>query len=216
MMKLLFMRRIVLKFFKSKEKQTINGYDLGENIPNHIAIIMDGNGRWAKERKLPRVAGHKEGMNTVKIITKAASELGVKVLTLYAFSTENWKRPSDEVNFLMQLPIDFFNTFVPELVENNIQVKVMGHIDELPVNTQKAVYAAIEKTSHNDGMVLNFALNYGGRDELVCAMKEIAQQIQQQQLSIEDINETLVDQSLMTSDLSPYQNPDPRRLRELG
>jgi undecaprenyl diphosphate synthase len=96
-------------------------------IPKHIAVIMDGNGRWAQNRRLPRVAGHKEGMETVKKVTKKASRLGVKVLTLYAFSTENWKRPQDEVSFLMQLPVDFFDTFVPELIEENVKVNVMGY-----------------------------------------------------------------------------------------
>ncbi|WP_082606637.1 polyprenyl diphosphate synthase, partial [Lactiplantibacillus pentosus] len=115
-------------------------------IPAHIAIIMDGNGRWAKSRHLPRIAGHKEGMNTVKKITIAASDLGVKVLTLYAFSTENWKRPTDEVNYLMQLPVSFFDTFVPDLVKNNVRVQVMGYIDRLPVATQKAVQDAIADT----------------------------------------------------------------------
>lgn len=178
------------------------------NIPQHIAIIMDGNGRWAKKRHLPRVAGHKEGMNTVKTITKAASQLGVKVLTLYAFSTENWKRPTDEVSFLMQLPIDFFDTFVPELVENNIRVNVMGNIDALPKNTQKAVYAAIDDTKQNDGMILNFALNYGSRDEITQAIQQIATQVREGTLSPTDIDETVIAQHLMTASLGEYQDPD--------
>ena len=101
--------------------------ELNENIPKHVAIIMDGNGRWAQKRFMPRVAGHKRGMEVVKTITKSASKLGVKVLTLYAFSTENWKRPQDEVSFLMKLPITFFNKFVPELIEEGVQVRVTGY-----------------------------------------------------------------------------------------
>lgn len=177
-------------------------------LPEHIAIIMDGNGRWAKERRLPRVAGHKEGMNTVKKITKAASNIGIKVLTLYAFSTENWKRPDDEVNFLMQLPIDFFDTFVPELIENNIQVQVMGEIEALPQKTQKAVYDAIEQTKENDGMILNFALNYGSRDEILQGVRHLAKQVKAGELDPESIDEEMISQSLMTGSLNRYQDPD--------
>ena len=151
----------MLDFFNKKENIDEKRNKLKrELIPNHIAIIMDGNGRWAKKRHLPRIAGHKQGMETVKNITKVASNLGVKVLTLYAFSTENWKRPDKEVDFLMDLPVKFFNTFVPELIENNVRVNVMGYIDMLPKKTQKAVYDAIEQTSNCTGMILNFALNY--------------------------------------------------------
>ncbi len=113
-----------LVFSKSKHDEINQQLDM-ERIPNHIAIIMDGNGRWAQKRHLPRVAGHKQGMQTVKKITIAASELGVKVLSLYAFSTENWKRPSSEVSYLMQLPVRFFSTFVPDLVKHNVKVTVM-------------------------------------------------------------------------------------------
>ncbi len=115
----------MLRFFPQKNKYIQEKSELQFNtdgpIPQHIAIIMDGNGRWAQNRRLPRVAGHKEGMETVKKVTKQASQIGVKVLTLYAFSTENWKRPKDEVSFLMQLPVDFFDTFVPELIKENVQ-----------------------------------------------------------------------------------------------
>lgn len=117
----------------------------GQQIPQHIAIIMDGNGRWAKGQNLPRVAGHQRGMEVVKDITKAASDLGVKVLTLYAFSTENWKRPETEVGFLMKLPGKFFDTFVPDLIANNIRVNVIGYVDQLPAYTQKAVKNALRK-----------------------------------------------------------------------
>lgn len=125
-----------LVFSKSKHDEINQQLDM-ERIPNHIAIIMDGNGRWAQKRHLPRVAGHKQGMQTVKKITIAASELGVKVLSLYAFSTENWKRPSSEVSYLMQLPVRFFSTFVPDLVKHNVKVTVMGDITQLPEATQK-------------------------------------------------------------------------------
>lgn len=179
-----------------------------ERIPHHIAIIMDGNGRWAQKRHLPRVAGHKQGMQTVKTITIAASNLGVKVLTLYAFSTENWKRPSSEVNYLMQLPIRFFSTFVPDLVKNNVRVMVMGDIQRLPAKTQQAVNDAIADTANCDGMVLNFALNYGSRDEITRAVQEVAAAVQAGTISPEAIDEELISQHLMTAPLGEFAAPD--------
>lgn len=179
-----------------------------ERIPHHIAIIMDGNGRWAQKRHLPRVAGHKQGMQTVKTITIAASNLGVKVLTLYAFSTENWKRPSSEVNYLMQLPIRFFSTFVPDLVKNNVRVMVMGDIQRLPAKTQQTVNDAIADTANCDGMVLNFALNYGSRDEITRAVQEVATAVQAGTISPEAIDEELVSQHLMTAPLGEFADPD--------
>ncbi|MGY5339340.1 isoprenyl transferase [Levilactobacillus spicheri] len=178
------------------------------NIPAHVAIIMDGNGRWAQQRHLPRIAGHKQGMNTVKTVAKAASHLGVKVLTLYAFSTENWKRPTTEVNYLMKLPVDFFGTFVPDLIKNNIRVKVMGYTEDLPDATQKAVRDAIAATKDCTGMVLNFALNYGGRAEIVTAVQRLAQQVQAGTLDPTVIDEALLSQNLMTGDLGDLQDPD--------
>ena len=179
-----------------------------ERIPHHIAIIMDGNGRWAQKRHLPRVAGHKQGLQTVKTITITASNLGVKVLTLYAFSTENWKRPSSEVNYLMQLPIRFFSTFVPDLVKNNVRVMVMGDIQRLPAKTQQAVNDAIADTANCDGMVLNFALNYGSRDEITRAVQEVAAAVQAGTISPEAIDEELVSQHLMTAPLGEFADPD--------
>lgn len=179
-----------------------------ERIPHHIAIIMDGNGRWAQKRHLPRVAGHKQGMQTVKTITIAASNLGVKVLTLYAFSTENWKRPSSEVNYLMQLPIRFFSTFVPDLVKNNVRVMVMGDIQRLPAKTQQAVNDVVADTANCDGMVLNFALNYGSRDEITRAVQEVAAAVQAGTISPEAIDEELVSQHLMTAPLGEFADPD--------
>ena len=169
---------------------------------------MDGNGRWAQKRHLPRVAGHKQGMQTVKTITITASNLGVKVLTLYAFSTENWKRPSSEVNYLMQLPIRFFSTFVPDLVKNNVRVMVMGDIQRLPAKTQQAVNDAIADTANCDGMVLNFALNYGSRDEITRAVQEVAAAVQAGTISPEAIDEELVSQHLMTAPLGEFADPD--------
>ncbi|CAI2678014.1 isoprenyl transferase [Apilactobacillus apinorum] len=193
--------------FNFKKKNKIVDFDY-QNIPNHIAIIMDGNGRWAQERHLPRIAGHKQGMNVVKKITQASSELGVKVLTLYAFSTENWKRPEKEVNYLMDLPERFFNTFVPDLVKNNVKVNVMGYVDQLPKQTQTAIKNAIEDTKDCTGMVLNFALNYGSQDEIVTAVKSIAEKVSNNEISIDSINKETVSDNLMTADLGEYANPD--------
>lgn len=202
---------MVLRFFPQKEKYTPAEsqlvFDKSGPIPQHIAIIMDGNGRWAQNRRLPRIAGHKEGMETVKKITKAANRLGVKVLTLYAFSTENWKRPADEVNFLMQLPVDFFDTFVPELIAENVQVHVMGYEEYLPSHTQDAVKRAIEQTAKNDGLVLNFALNYGSRAEILTAVKEIAEEVKEDQLAVAAIDEDILGDHLMTGFL-------PKNLRD--
>lgn len=172
-----------------------------EEVPAHIAIIMDGNGRWAKKRSLPRVAGHHEGMKTVRKVTKLANELGVSVLTLYAFSTENWKRPKIEVDFLMRLPEEFLTTFLPELIEENVRVEMMGYHQNLPLHTLKAIKKAKEATKDNTGLVLNFALNYGSRAEIVDAVKDIATQVAAGTLDICDINEDLISGGLMTKDL---------------
>lgn len=197
------------KLFKTNSENETEEVALDENkIPNHIAIIMDGNGRWAQKRRLPRVAGHKQGMENVKEITKAASNLGVKVLTLYAFSTENWRRPKSEVSFLMDLPSKFFDTFVPELIENNVKVNVMGYTDQLPEKTQKAVFDAIEQTKNCTGMILNFALNYGGRAEIVTGVKKIAEKVQNNELAADEIDEETIRKSLMTSSVYPYDDPD--------
>lgn len=179
-----------------------------KRIPAHVAIIMDGNGRWAKKRFLPRIAGHKQGMENVKTITKAASRLGVKVLTLYAFSTENWQRPDSEVNYLMRLPIDFFDTFMPELIEENVKVEVMGELAALPAGTRKAAANAMADTAANTGMVLNFALNYGGRDELIMAARELATAAKAGTLDPADIDAKAVADHLMTRHLGDLADPD--------
>ena len=202
----------MLRFFpekkKYKQEEAEHAFDPTLPVPEHIAIIMDGNGRWAQNRRLPRVAGHKEGMETVKKITKHASKLGVKVLTLYAFSTENWKRPTEEVDFLMQLPVDFFDKFVPELIKENVKVHVMGYKEHLPAHTQKAVKRAIDQTKMNTGMVLNFALNYGSRAEIITAVQEIASEVKENQLAVDGISEEVLAKHLMTGFL-PVELRDP-------
>ncbi|CAM3075384.1 isoprenyl transferase [Filibacter tadaridae] len=171
------------------------------NIPAHVAIIMDGNGRWAKQRNLPRIAGHHEGMKTVRKITRIASNLGVKVLTLYAFSTENWKRPKLEIDFLMKLPGEFLSTYLPELIEQNVKVEMIGNFDMLPDHTKRAIRKAMDETESNTGMTLNFAMNYGSRLELVETTKKIAALVADGSLKIEEIDESLFATHLMTAHL---------------
>lgn len=199
MLKKLFFRKDKSSSFDQLKQEVKKGY-----IPKHIAIIMDGNGRWAKKRALPRIAGHHEGMKVVRKITKAASELGVQVLTLYAFSTENWKRPQQEVEYIMKLPQEFLGTFLPELVEENVQVRVMGQFERLPEHTRKAVEKAIEATKQNTGLILNFALNYGSRDEMVYGMKKLVRDSNEGKIKVDDITEELFSEYLMTKSL-----PDP-------
>ncbi|KRM89634.1 isoprenyl transferase [Liquorilactobacillus vini] len=179
-----------------------------KRIPHHIAIIMDGNGRWAQKRHLPRTAGHKAALTTVKEITKAASDLGVKVLTLYTFSTENWKRPKSEVSFLMSLIATSFKTFMPELIANNVRVFVIGELTGLPPKTLATVQKAIKDTANNTGMILNFAINYGGRDELIKAAKDLATLAVNQQIKPEQIDEQLFAEHLMTAQLGQFTDPD--------
>ncbi len=177
---------------------------LAQPVPVHIAIIMDGNGRWAKRRGLPRQFGHKAGVDTIRNVVQWANEIGVKVLTLYAFSTENWRRPKVEVDFLMRLPVDFLETELQKLLENNIKLQVLGEAAGLPANTQEAVYAATRKTANNSGLILNLAFNYGSRAEILRAVKIISQKTREGKISPEDVNEDIFQKHLYTGDL-----PDP-------
>ena len=191
-------------FFRKRRKIQVNKEQvLNAPLPQHVAIILDGNGRWAKKRGLPRTAGHQEGAMNVREITKLCANIGIKALTVYAFSTENWKRPDEEVKFLMKLPIKFFNEFAPELVENNIRLKVIGNVEELPIDLQQKVLEISELTKNNTKMTLTIALNYGSQDEIKQAVQAIATEVKNGQLNVEDINEDVIDQHLMTSDLPP-------------
>lgn len=154
-------------FTRSKEKQSVQKEIDPSNLPEHIAIIMDGNGRWAKKRGLPRIAGHREGMKTIQKVVERAVELDLKALTLYAFSTENWKRPMNEVEFIMKLPSQFLDTYLPDLVKNNVKVTTIGDFDALPKYTKEAVSYSVKKTENNTGLILNFAINYGSRKEIL-------------------------------------------------
>jgi undecaprenyl diphosphate synthase len=144
-----------------------------QKIPVHVAIIMDGNGRWAAERGMPRYEGHRQGVETVRETVRNSNELGIKVLTLFAFSTENWKRPDWEVRYLMSLPEKYFEQELPELIRNNVQVKMIGKRSKLPQRVLKVIDEGAEATRKNNGMVLNFALNYGSRAEILEAVNHL-------------------------------------------
>lgn len=175
-----------------------------DNIPQHVAIIMDGNGRWAKRIGMPRVVGHQNGMKAVKRAAIAAAELGIKYLTLYAFSTENWTRPKDEVDFLMRLPQEFLAIELDELIEKNVRVKMMGIEEHLPSHTIKALEEAIRKTENNTGLILNLALNYGSRLEMTECVKQIGRDIEKGLLKPDDITPELIGDTLLSRDM-----PDP-------
>ena len=168
-------------------------------IPEHIAIIMDGNGHWAKAKGKVRTEGHYQGVKNVRDTAIYANELGVKCLTLYAFSTENWKRPEDEINYIMSLPKVFFASYLKELMEKNIRIRMMGEIERIPENARRIFLDAIEKTKNNTGMTLNFALNYGSRREIVLAARKYAEDVKNGRIN--DIDENGFAEYLMTDSL---------------
>ncbi len=165
----------------------------------HVAMIMDGNGRWAKKQNKMRTAGHKEGVRRVRDIAIHASELGIECLTLYAFSTENWKRPEQEVNYIMSLPKVFFRSYLKELMQNNIRVRMIGEEERIPPEALSIFRKSIEETKNNTGMILNFAVNYGGRDEIVQAAKRYAEDVKEGRA--DDLDEESFKQYLFTKDL---------------
>ena len=173
-------------------------------LPKHIAIIMDGNGRWAKKRGLPRVLGHRAGVDALRDIVKLCSQLELRFLTCYAFSTENWKRPPKEVTALMNLLVEFLQKEIDELCANNVRVSSIGRTEELPAAAQKALEMAINKSKNNDGLNLNLALNYGGRAELVEAVRQLAREVKQGLVEPDAIDENTIGSYLYTSKL-----PDP-------
>lgn len=165
------------------------------NTPQTVAIIMDGNGRWAKKQNLPRTAGHKKGADRVRDIALEAKRLGIQKLILYAFSTENWKRPEDEVSYLCKLPGLFFNKFIQELMDNNIRVIFAGELEKFPENTKAVIRKAVNQTAVNTGMELCLAINYGSQRELVLAMQNYANQVasgqRENDIQEQEVNELL-------------------------
>ncbi len=180
----------------------IKAVDL-HNIPQHIAIIMDGNGRWAKAQGKPRTYGHNAGAKTLRTMVKFADRLGVKVLSAYAFSTENWKRPITEVNFIMELLSRYLTEEIEEFNANNVQVRFMGSREGLPEVVLKKMDYALEATKNNTGIILNLAINYGGQAEILHAVQVLTRRVQDGQLRPEDIDKKTVEEALYTKELPP-------------
>lgn len=175
-----------------------------KRLPHHVAIIMDGNGRWAKKRMMPRQLGHKAGIEALKRTIETMIELGIPVLTVYAFSTENWKRPADEVNHLMNLLLEYLTNELSNLNKKNIKLRILGDQQALSTRIKGELAVACHTTAQNSGLLLNIALNYGGRMEIVNATKSIAQKVKDEQLNIEDINDTAIEEHLYSRGV-----PDP-------
>ena len=175
-----------------------------ENMPKHIAIIMDGNRRWARVQGKPASFGHKAGAKTLENIVRYANKIGLKYITVYAFSTENWKRTEEEVKALMLLLQSYLDDYSKRADSENIKVKVLGDITALSQGMQKSIINCMERTKNNTGITFNIALNYGGRDEIVRAVKKIAQKVEYKELKVEDINEDMISQNLYTAG-----EPDP-------
>lgn len=175
-----------------------------ENLPKHIAIIMDGNRRWAKSKNIPVSFGHKEGAKTLEKIVRYANKIGIKYITVYAFSTENWKRTTEEVTALMNLFQSYLDDYSKRADSENIKVKIIGNRQELSEKMQKSIEKCMERTKDNTGITFNIALNYGGRDEITNAVKQIAEKIQNKEINIEDITEQMISDNLYTA-----EQPDP-------
>lgn len=180
-------------------------------VPKHVAIMMDGNGRWGKKRGLTRSQGHFAGAKTMEKIIDASIELNISILTLFAFSSENWTRPKDEVNYLMDLPIKFFNQKLPDFMKKNIKILISGNVKTLPEFTKKALIKAVEETKNNDGITVNFAFNYGGRDDILHAIRGIIIEIKDKRVEFDDVDEKLFQQFLYTKGL-----PDPELVIRTG
>ncbi len=172
-----------------------------EIIPNHVAIIMDGNGRWAKQRKLPRTAGHREGVKATREVIKASGEAGVKYLTLFAFSSENWNRPKTEVSALMDLFMRSLESEVQSLAENGVRLKFLGQTDAFSKKLFQQIQKSEELTAENDKLFLNIAVNYGGKWDILNATKKIIEEVQAGKLSLPDINEKTLEGRLATQDI---------------
>jgi undecaprenyl diphosphate synthase len=180
---------------------------IADNIPNHIAIIMDGNGRWAKGRGLTRIFGHQHGVKAVRQTTEACVDLGVKYLTLYTFSSENWNRPKYEVDALMELLIDTVKKETETFMKNGIKLSTIGHVNKLPESCQRSLVELKETTKNNNRMELILALSYGSKDEIIEAVKDIAQEVKNGTISIDDINNDVFANRLYTKNI-----PDPELL----
>ncbi|HZG38955.1 MAG TPA: isoprenyl transferase [Nodosilinea sp.] len=173
-----------------------------ERLPQHVAVIMDGNGRWAKRRGLPRIMGHRRGVDTLKTLLRCCRDWGIGALTAYAFSTENWGRPIEEVDFLMALFERVLRQELLEMMEENVRIRFVGNLAALPRSLQGEIHQAVTQTEGNHGIEFTVATNYGGRQEIVQACRSIAEQVQQGQLNPNDISEDLFSRHLYTSEIS--------------
>jgi undecaprenyl diphosphate synthase len=172
-----------------------------EKLPKHIAVIMDGNGRWAKKRGLQRILGHRNGIKAVRETVETAAELGINYLTLFAFSSENWNRPKEEINLLMKLLVASLHNEFEKLQENNIKLQAVGNLAALPSSVNEELQRVIEQTEHNTGLVLTLALSYGGREDLVMACQEIALKVKNRLISPEKIDHSTINEHLCTHNL---------------
>lgn len=173
-----------------------------EKMPHHVAVIMDGNGRWAQKRGMPRLFGHRQGVETVERVVRACVKLGIAQLTIYAFSTENWKRPQEEVAGLMRLLVEYFDKKTDQLNEEGVRIQVIGDVEALSDLARQSIARAEEKTKNNERLGLNIAINYGGRAEIVRAVKRIARQVQDGVVAPDDIDDEMVSQQLYTKELA--------------
>lgn len=185
---------------RKKDQLTIDQ----DKIPKHIAIIMDGNGRWAKKRFMPRTMGHRAGMSSLKKVVRACDDLGVAILTVFAFSTENWKRPSEEVDYLMQLLAEFMHKELNELHQKNVRIQVLGDYNAMPAECRVEIKHALEITRENTGLIFNIALNYGARQEILDGVKSFINKVTAGEITADDLNEELFSRLLYTKDM-----PDP-------
>jgi len=172
-----------------------------DRLPKHIAIIMDGNGRWAKLRNKPRVFGHREGAKSVRKVVEGAAQLGIKNLTLYAFSTENWNRPKHEIKTLMKLLISALRGELALMKKNNIRLNAIGHTDKMPSNVQHELQEVLDETNANTGLVLTLALSYGARQEIQRAIQEISHKVKNNIISVENVDEDIINKHLYTQNL---------------
>jgi undecaprenyl diphosphate synthase len=186
-----------------KKNKYITKVDM-DKLPKHIAIIMDGNGRWAKKRGLPRTVGHREGARTLKTISTFCGNIGIKYLTVYAFSTENWKRPKAEVDSLMDLLLDYLKNAEKHIGGKDVRIQTIGDTSVMSGEIQKEIERVTRETKNNSGLILNIALNYGGRDEIVHCVKDIVEKIQKGKISKDDINEEMISNNIYTKNI-----PDP-------
>jgi undecaprenyl diphosphate synthase len=184
-----------------KKDDLLKRYRLKPCLPKHVAIIMDGNGRWARKRHLPRIAGHRAGAHSIRELVRLAGELGIEALTLYAFSTENWKRPLQEIHLLMRLLKQYLKSEVKELLRNNVRLQTIGNRQDLPPEIQKELKKAVQATAHCTGLTLVLALSYSGRADITGAVKRIVGQVKKGQIKPESITEKIITNALSTSHL---------------